>query len=242
MRRQRTFRPAWTMDVAYYVAGCFVGHLSDAASLWAMLLIRHVAGINPAGAVASQPGWVQFLEILVVADFLAYWFHRALHRVGWMWRLHQIHHTSPSMDWLANVRLHPLDKMMGDCFQFIPIFFLGFSNAPLIAYTIFLGYQGFLNHSNVKLNYGRLRWFVATPQFHHWHHGDDPAHHNRNFSPHLVVFDRLFGTFYLPADRSLPQKYGIPERLPERFWPQLIYPFRKRPVLAPATHELATMS
>ncbi len=233
LRPQDALRRGWRTDVAYYIAGCFVGHASDGASLWAMLLIRNAAGWSPEGAVASQAGWLQFLEILIIADFLAYWFHRNLHRSPWLWRLHKVHHSSPQMDWLANVRLHPLDKLLGDCFQFIPIFWLGFGDGPLIAYTIFLGFQGFLCHANVKLDYGPLRWIIASPEFHHWHHSDSPADYDKNFSPHLVIFDLLFGTLLLPADRSLPKKYGIGEPLPEGFWAQLVHPFRRtRPDVA----------
>jgi sterol desaturase/sphingolipid hydroxylase (fatty acid hydroxylase superfamily) len=225
-RRQPTFRRGWATDVLYYAAGCFVGRLSDATSLAGMLLIRQATGLNIHGVAASQPLLLQFAEILLLADFLAYWFHRALHQTTILWRLHRVHHTSERMDWLANVRLHPVDKLLGDCFQFIPIFFIGFGDGPLLAYTIFLGFQGFLNHSNIHLGYGRLRWIIASPQFHHWHHSDDPRSYNRNFSPHLVIFDRIFGTIYLPDDGSVPAKYGIPEAAPEGFWRQMAYPLR----------------
>ncbi len=227
LRQKPAFRRGWFTDVLYFAAGCFVGHVSDAASLGGMLLIRDAAGLNPANLVSTQPGWLQFLEIIVIADFLAYFYHRSIHAVGRLWRLHQIHHSSEWMDWLANSRLHPVDKILGDCVQFIPIFWLGFGDAPLLAYTIFLGFQGFLNHSNVRINYGPLRWIVATPAFHHWHHCDDPKAYNKNFSPHLVVWDRLFGTFYLPADGSLPDKYGVSDPMPAGFWAQLLYPFRR---------------
>lgn len=70
-RTQRTLRPGWATDVTYYVAGCFVGRLSDAASLAGMLLIRRGLQLNPESTAANQPGWVQFLEILIIADFLA---------------------------------------------------------------------------------------------------------------------------------------------------------------------------
>ncbi|HZH85175.1 MAG TPA: sterol desaturase family protein [Phototrophicaceae bacterium] len=227
IRRQRAFRAGWTTDVIYYVVGCFVGHLSDATSLGIMLIIRKQIGMNSSGVASTQPGWVQFLEILLIADFLAYLYHRALHRNAYLWRLHRVHHSPQQMDWLANVRLHPLDKLGGDCFQFIPIFFLGFADAPLLTYTIFLGFQGFLNHSNIRLNFGPLRWVIASPQFHHWHHCDDPKAHNKNFAPHLVIFDLLFGTAYLPPDASMPDKYGIPDPVPEGFWPQMIYPLQR---------------
>lgn len=225
--RQSAFRPGWTTDVIYYAVGCFVGHLSDAASLGVMLVIRRLTGTNFEGMAATQPGWVQFLEILIIADFLAYLYHRALHRNAYLWRLHRVHHSSQQMDWLANVRLHPLDKLGGDCFQFIPIFCLGFADVPLLAYTIFLGFQGFLNHSNIKLNYGPLRWVIASPQFHHWHHYDDPKAYDKNFAPHLVIFDLLFGTAYLPPDASVPDKYGVPDPVPDGFWHQMIYPLQR---------------
>jgi sterol desaturase/sphingolipid hydroxylase (fatty acid hydroxylase superfamily) len=149
----------------YFVAGCVVGHLSDAASLWWMLLIRHATGVNAEGFAAMQPAWIQFLEILLIADFCAYWYHRCIHSIASLWRLHKIHHSSQSMDWLANARLHPLDKVLGDCCQFVPIFCLGFGKGPLLAYTIFRGFQGFLNHSNTRVNLGPLRWIIASPQF-----------------------------------------------------------------------------
>jgi len=233
-RDKKTFRPEWASDIVYYVVGCFVGHLSDSASLAAMLLIRHATGLTPGNFISHQPVLLQFVEIVLTTDFLAYWFHRSLHRRALLWRLHRVHHGSKDMDWLANVHLHPVDKLLGDCFQFVPVFFLGFSSGPLLAYTIALGFQGFLNHSNVRLDYGPLRWIIASPQFHHWHHSNDPQFFDRNFSPHLVIWDRLFGTFYLPADRSLPRNYGVPETIPPGFWSQMIYPLRPLHTSAPA--------
>lgn len=234
--KQRAFRRGWLTDLTYYVAGCFVGKFSDATSLAAALLIRRAIGFDSGGLIAAQPAWIQFLEVLLIADFIAYWYHRFIHRNHLMWRLHKVHHTSLHMDWLANVRLHPMDKILGDCAQFIPIFLLGFADAPILAYTIFLGFQGFLNHSNIKVNYGPLRWLIASPQFHHWHHYNNPEFYDKNFSPHLVIFDRLFGTFYLPRDGSRPAAYGIPEPVPESFAGQMLFPFTRSAVVSlPAT-------
>ncbi len=227
------FRPGWVTDVAYYVAGCFTGRFSDAASVSIMLFVRHVAGWDADRTVAGQSGWIQFLEILILSDFLAYWFHRALHRNTFLWRFHRVHHSSEHMDWLANVRLHPIDKLMGDGFQFVPILCLGFANEPLVAYTIFLGFQGFLNQSNVRIDYGPLRWLIANPQFHHWHHSDDPRYYDTNFAPHFVVCDLLFGTAYIQPRGSMPKTYGVPDVVPEDLWGLMLYPFgRINPVPA----------
>ena len=222
---QNALRRGWKIDVLYYVAGCFVGHLSDTLSLGGMLILRNALGLDTGHLAGTQSGWLQFLELILLADFLAYLFHRALHRNPWLWRLHKVHHSSSSMDWLANVRLHPLDKILGDCFQFIPIFLLGFGDGPLLAYTIVLGFQGFLNHSNVRLDYGPLRWVFTNPQFHHWHHCNDTSHYNRNFAPHLVIFDLLFGTGYIPPRGVMPDNYGVPDDVPESFLKQMLFPF-----------------
>jgi len=226
--RQRSLRPGWTTDILYYVVGCFVGHISDSASLTGMIVVRHAMGFSGLREVTVQPAWLQFPEIVLIADFLAYWLHRFLHRNRYLWRLHRVHHSSEHMDWLANVRLHPLDKFMGDCFQFVPIFCIGFSNGVLLAYTVALGIQGFLNHSNIRLNYGPLRWIIANPHFHHWHHCNHPQAYDRNFAPHLVIFDLLFGTALIPPERSMPKVYGVREAVPAGFWGQMIYPFLAR--------------
>lgn len=225
IRRQPVLRPGWSTDVVYYIAGCILGHVSDAASLLGLFLIQRAIGAKALSGAAAQSLWLQVLEIVLIADFLTYVFHRALHSNAFLWRFHQVHHCSERMDWLAGNRLHPVDKILGDCFQFIPIFCIGFSGTAVLVYTIFLGFQGFLIHSNIRVNLGPLRWVVANPQFHHWHHSRDPRAYNKNFAPHLVIFDLLFGTAYIPPPRVMPEEYGLYEDVPAGFMAQMIYPF-----------------
>ena len=129
---------------------------------------------------------------------------------------------------MSNVRVHPVDKILSDCLQAVPVFWLGFSTTPLLAFTIFLGVQGFLNHANLRAHYGPLRWIVVSPQFHHWHHSNDSNSHNKNFAPHLVLFDLLFGTARLPPSNAMPTTYGVTEQIPESFLKQLAHPFRRQ--------------
>ncbi|WP_019141450.1 sterol desaturase family protein [Noviherbaspirillum massiliense] len=236
-RHQSVLRPGWMTDVTYYVVGCFVGRLSDAITVSAILIIRWAFGFESDGIAGQQPGWLQFIEIVLLADFLAYFYHRGAHQYVWLWRFHKIHHTSVRMDWLANVRVHPLDKILGDCFQLVPIFGLGFSNTPLLAYTIVLGFQGFLNHSNIKVDYGPLRWIIASPTFHHWHHCSVPEAYNKDFAPHLVLFDFLFRTAHIPQGKVPPNRYGLSESMPNSFWGQMIVPFLRRTPPAASTGE-----
>jgi len=226
IRRQSIFRRGWGTDVNYFVLGCVMGQFSGAASLAFIVFIRHVTGLHYPQIAAQQPGWLQFLEILLLFDFMGYVTHRAMHKTPWLWRFHRIHHSSQEMDWLVNVRVHPVDKIISDCFQLVPTLCLGFSTLPLLAFTILLGVQGFLNHSNLRANYGPLRWIVVSPQFHHWHHSNDSSSYDKNFTPHLVIFDLLFGTARLPPSNAMPASYGVAEEVPDGFLSQLLDPFR----------------
>src|SRR5690349_10696055 len=57
--------------------------------------------------------WVRDLQFpgalfakVLLADRVQYWTHRAYHEVPLLWRLHALHHTVKSMDWLAGSRQH----------------------------------------------------------------------------------------------------------------------------------------
>ena len=71
---------------------------------------------------------------------------------------------------------------------------------------------------------GPLRFVIATPVFHRWHHSDDPALRDKNFAPTFPVLDLIFGTFHMPMDR-LPEGYGA-EGVPPNFLGQMAYPFQ----------------
>jgi len=173
-------------------------------------------------AVAAQPLALQFLEVVLVADFTQYWVHRAFHRVPWLWRLHAIHHSSETMDWLAGSRLHLIDIVVTRGLSFVPLYVLGFAPPAVYAYLVFVSFLAVFIHANVRVDLGALDWVVATPRFHHWHHAATPV--DKNFAVHLPWIDRLFGTAYLPEGRW-PEVYGITGRpVPEGYWRQLAWP------------------
>ncbi len=74
----------------------------------------------------------------------------------------------------------------------------------------------------VRLEGGPLRWFVATPHFHHWHHAADPEGWNRNYAGQAPLVDWLFGTLVLPP-HQWPTAYGLgtSERVPQGWLAQL---------------------
>jgi sterol desaturase/sphingolipid hydroxylase (fatty acid hydroxylase superfamily) len=225
---QSTFRPAWRTDLAYFFLSALLVQVTTLLTMKpAMVLFEWAAHPGMQAWVRSQSFVVQFLVILVLTDLAQYWIHRAFHAAPALWRFHQIHHSAESMDWLAGSRLHLVDVAVTRGLTYVPIYLLGFSEAPLFAYVAFVSIQATFIHANVRFRFGPVAWIVATPQFHHWHHGAEPETIDKNFAVHLPVLDWLFGTFHLPKDRW-PASYGLAqsETVPDGYLRQFAYPFQ----------------
>lgn len=221
---QAIFRPGWTTDLMHFAMSHLLVQVTVVLTMLpAAVFFRWATHPWLQNAVAAQPLPLQFLEIVLVADFTQYWVHRAFHRVPWLWRLHAVHHSSESMDWLAGSRLHLVDIVVTRGLSFVPLYVLGFAPAAVYAYLVFVSFLAVFIHANVRFDLGSLDWLVATPRFHHWHHAASPV--DKNFAVHLPCIDRFFGTAYLP-DGRWPDAYGIDGRpVPEGYWRQLVWPF-----------------
>ncbi len=181
----------------------------------------------------SLPGVVQFAAVLVTADLMEYATHRAMHEVPVLWRFHAVHHSVERMDWMAGSRLHFLEPLVTRTLVMLPAFVLGANDTPLLCYIVWAGFQAGLVHSNFGLELGPLKFLIATPLFHHWHHGSDKEAIDINYAAHLPVLDRLFGTYHMPTDRW-PQTYGVAgDPLPKGMWRQFLYPFQRKETAPP---------
>jgi lathosterol oxidase len=223
---QQVLRAGWTTDVAYF----FVNHvgiqLLTFLSLWPAMALAQALGMKEVSRlVASQPVWLQVLELMLLADLVQYWVHRAFHRLPWLWRFHAIHHSIREMDWLAGSRLHLGDVVVTRALVVLPAFVLGFAETALYAWLVVIALHGVLNHVNLRFRFGSLERLLVTPRFHHWHHAVSPP--DRNFAVHFPWLDRLFGTHYLPDDRW-PGDLGIEGHpVPPGFAGQFVYPLRR---------------
>ena len=227
LKDQGVFRRGWQTDLAHF----FVSHMIVQASVFLTLAPARIFfewSINAElqRAVAVQPAWLQFLEIIVVADFCEYWLHRFEHRSPLLWRFHAIHHSAEHMDWLAGSRLHLVDIVLVRSLTFVPLYVLGFANAPVFAYLTFVSFHAVFIHANVRFRFGWLEHILVTPRFHHWHHAAEERAIDRNFAVHLPLLDRLFGSLLLPPNDEWPASYGIAGHpIPERYLVHTAYPF-----------------
>jgi sterol desaturase/sphingolipid hydroxylase (fatty acid hydroxylase superfamily) len=181
--------------------------------------------------ISGLPTAVQFGLLLVIADFIGYWSHRLFHFDPRLWRIHAIHHSSRQLDWLGAVRVHPLNDIITNAVQAIPLLLIGFDFAAFGGYVALITVFAIFLRSNVPWSFGRFRHVVASPVYHRWHHTTEKEGIDKNFAGLLPLWDLAFGTFYMPEGRQ-PMKFGVlGEPVPDGFWRQLLYPLRPGAVL-----------
>ncbi|MEZ5427801.1 MAG: sterol desaturase family protein [Pyrinomonadaceae bacterium] len=224
-KEQKIFRKGWRTDILHFFFNRF---LIDIGSFIAVvvLAVSFYWMVSPdlQAAVAAQPFVFQFIEAVLIVNLAGYFAHRLAHTVPFLWKFHSVHHSSAELDWLASARLHPFDQIFLRSMMFVPLYVLGFTKEVFGVYIFLALAQGIFNHSNVRFRFGFLKWIITTPEYHHWHHSNDPEARNKNFAGQLPVLDMLFGTIYLPENKR-PETYGTSDPIPNGYLAQLRYPF-----------------
>jgi sterol desaturase/sphingolipid hydroxylase (fatty acid hydroxylase superfamily) len=148
------------------------------------------------------------IGLVLAFEFAYYWYHRAAHRVRWMWATHAVHHSATRMNLTAAIRLGWTSALSGTFLFFLPLIWLGFSPAALAAvFAVNLFYQFFL-HTELVPRLGPLEWVLNTPQHHRVHHASNADCLDRNYGGFLIIYDRLFGTMAAAPEHE-PLRYGV---------------------------------
>jgi lathosterol oxidase len=226
--KQGVFREQWLLDVVYFLST----HLPIMLTTFLILLpatqLSAVLGIQSVVETMGRLPWlVQFFLAVLVADLAEYAIHRAFHSVPWLWRFHAIHHSSKGLDWIAGSRSHLVDDVAVRGFILIPMM-LVFPQDINVAYLFFVTLHATWTHSNFGPTIKWLEPFLIFPRFHHWHHTSQKEAIDRNFAIHFPWIDKIFGTYYFPEGKW-PDTYGLhKEKIPDTFWGQFFYPFRRK--------------
>lgn len=181
-------------------------------------------------AAASWSLSAQIVVALIVTDFVHWCVHRLLHRVPWLWELHKCHHSveDGEMDWIVAFRFQWTEVVVYKVLQYLPLAFFGFSGTAVMVHAVFGTLIGHLNHANLPISWGPLRYVLNSPRMHLWHHdyeGDERT--TKNFGIIFSCWDWLFGTAYLPD--HAPAKIGFPgaERYPKNFFASALWPVQR---------------
>lgn len=157
--------------------------------------------------------WRTWAAGFLLVEFAYYWFHRASHRIRWLWATHAVHHSAEQMTLFSSFRLGWTSLFSAGWIFYLPLVLAGFD--PRLVFGLLalnLRYQFFL-HTEAVGRLGPLEWVLNTPAHHRLHHASNAPYLDRNYGGTLIVFDRLFGT--LAKERAdEPIRYGLAHRAP----------------------------
>ena len=218
---QKVFRRHWILDLCFFLGQYLVWNAVVIKVLtWFDQWLEKIIPQSFQSSIASQPVWLQALEVLVLSDFLIYWGHRLQHKVDFLWRFHKVHHSAEDLDWLAAHREHPIDSIYTIGIINLPAFIFGFDLAAISAIVAFRGIWAIYIHSNVRLPIGPLKKLIGAPELHHWHH--DLERDRGNYANISPLMDIMFGTYVCPPKE--PEQFGIKEELSKNYLGQMLRP------------------
>ncbi|MEM8987464.1 MAG: sterol desaturase family protein [Pseudomonadota bacterium] len=232
LRNYKVLRSGWRVDLAHvFIGGLLVKFGISFVILIALAITEQFVPPGIQNAIGGQPLWLATIAAIVVADICFYTVHRMFHEVPFLWKFHAIHHSSERLDWLAAHRVHPVDQILTKGAGLFLLFVLGFSLEAIILSQLIYKWHALLLHANTRIAIGPLKWLVASPHFHHWHHSDAPEAIDKNFAGQLSILDLVFGTYYAPEGKY-PESYGCDTPVPDGYLGQIAYPLRP-----PCDHE-----
>lgn len=154
----------------------------------------------------SIPAWI---ALWLGVDCCYYWYHRASHRINFLWIGHSVHHQSDQYNLSVALRQGFFQTMTSWVF-YLPLAFIGFPTWMFVTMaTLNTIYQFWIHTQNIKT----MGWFETlfnTPSHHRVHHGTNPQYIDKNYAGSLIVWDKLFGTF---EPENEPVVYGVTEPL-----------------------------
>lgn len=229
-KNQPVFRLGWKTDFNHFLLNhLLIGFMLLVTNHVVYDMFGWVSMLGTDVYIQTLPFLGQLFLIILLADLVQYWAHRAYHEVPFLWRFHAVHHSAKKMDWMAGSRQHLLEIIATRCLVLIPVFLLGFSKSVIDAYIIVVGLQAVFNHANVNFKFGWLKYIIVTPQFHHWHHSSDKAAIDRNYAAHFSFLDYIFGSA-VKGQTEWPEEYGVVgDYMPDGLIKQQVFPFLKQP-------------
>ena len=179
--------------------------------------------------ISSFSMWIQLLIFFIVLDFVQWFTHVILHRYSFLWRFHKVHHSVKEMGFAAHLRYHWMENILYKPLKVFAVMILG-GFEPDQAYIVhFIAITiGHLNHSNIKLTYGPLKYVFNNPVMHLYHHAFTlpEGTHGVNFGISLSLWDYIFKTNYIPENSGkIELGYSDDSKMPKGFFGQLFYGF-----------------
>lgn len=169
----------------------------------------HASGAGLFGWLA-WPQWLEIVLAVLLFDVAIYWQHRLLHRIGWLWPLHRVHHSDLALDVTTGVRFHPLEIALSAGVKLGVVAVLGPHPAAVVIFAVLLSAASLFTHADFAFPPGiesRLRALLVTPSMHRIHHSVRREETDSNYGFLLSLWDRVFGSYRAQSvrpERDMP--------------------------------------
>ena len=232
-KEQSIFRKDFWLDFFYMFFNFFVFAIVISGVYKVLGVVFNTMGISATSLAlidfSSLPQGIQLLIFFVVLDFVQWFTHILLHRFPVLWQFHQIHHSVKEMGFAAHLRYHWMENILYKPLKTFGVMILG-GFEPEQAYIVhFLAITiGHLNHANIKLTYGPLKYILNNPVMHLYHHSYvlPQGKFGVNFGISLSLWDYIFGTQHIPeSSGTIPLGFPEDQKVPKGFLGQLIHGF-----------------
>lgn len=233
-KNQGVFRKDFWLDAFYMFFNFFLFSIAISGFYQLLQSFFTSLGLNAKSYalidISSFSMPIQLVVFFVVLDFVQWATHILLHKTPLLWQFHKIHHSVKEMGFAAHLRYHWMENILYKPLKTFGIMILG-GFEPEQAYIVhFIAITiGHLNHANLKLSWGPLKYVLNNPIMHLYHHAYKipKGRFGVNFGISLSLWDYLFNTYHVP-DSNGNIKLGFPgdEKIPNRFFSQLLFGFK----------------
>ena len=182
--------------------------------------------------LSNLPIWAGLVIFFILNDFVQWFTHFLLHRYNFLWQFHKVHHSVEEMGFAAHLRYHWMENVFYKPLKALVVLIL-FGVEPSIAFIVhFISITiGHLNHANIKLDYGPLKYILNNPKMHIWHHAmslPEDRQKGVNFGISLSIWDYIFKLNYIPSSgKDIELGFTNLAKFPKTFVKQLVYGFGK---------------
>ena len=162
------------------------------------------------------PFWLQLILVMLLYSFLRYSVHRLQHKIPFLWELHSYHHSVTDLQASNTFVSHPIDYSLRNVLPPVILGAVGFDPVAVVFGAGLLATTSTFSHCGAGLHAGWMNQIFVTPEVHRWHHAAKTPEGHRyavNYGVGFALWDRLFGTYYLPMQEGVPlqpEKLGHP--------------------------------
>jgi len=236
-KNQKAFRRDFWLDWIYMYLNFFIFQIGLFGLYDILGSIFNSFGITSTSfALISKdaiPTWAFILIFFILNDFVQWFTHVLLHKYEFLWKFHKVHHSVKEMGFAAHLRYHWMENIFYKPLKTLAVMILvGAEPEQAFFIHFFAVLIGHLNHANIRITWGPLKYIFNNSVMHLYHHVKalpEGRNHGINFGISLSLWDYIFKTNFVPEDSGTIE-LGFPEdeKFPQSLWGQIIYGFGKK--------------